>query len=510
MKLKLALFFATIFLLVWASCEQPINPISEGVLTFDKDTVKFDSIFTTLQTPSERLIVLNEENNAIAVDRVWLDNGDDSEFMMIVDGIQANDVRDLVIAQEDSMHIFVNLRSKERDGFAQEYINFQVGDDVQRVLVQAWIVDAYFLKARLQQQDDFLNLDPGSFFFQRDTVLTPDKPIIMDGPIFIPEGVTVRVEPGTEIFFTPYRFGVKDSNGLPTFGFYSWLIVSGSLIADGTAEQPITFTSSRLQDTLFKENPAQWRGIRFLPSSTDNLLRHTRIKNALIGVEVDSISLNLNPKVTIQNTHIRNMGVHGLVGIGVAPDGAIASGPPSVLMENSIISSCKLHTVYILGGGKYDFFNSTFANFSIRGFSRRTPQLRISNWFTFDGISAFQVESFTRFVNCIVWGSEEDEVVLDTLQDVPYDLLEFDHSMVRVSADFEPFLDPHLINSFKNADPLFADFFTRNYRILEGSPAIDAGINFPMGSTNYEDDFRGKFDSLRLGTFDIGAYEFIP
>ncbi|MDW3647718.1 MAG: choice-of-anchor Q domain-containing protein [Bacteroidia bacterium] len=509
MKLKLTLFFATISLLVWASCEQAINPIPEGVLTFDQDTVKFDSIFTTLLTPSERLIVSNREDNDIAVDRVWLENGDESEFMMIVDGIQANDVSDLAIAQDDSMHIFVNLKSKERDGYAEEYINFQVGDDIQRVLVQAWIVDAYFLTARLQQEDDFLNLDPGSFFFRQDTILTPDKPIIMDGPIFIPEGVTVRVEPGTEIFYTPYRFGVKDSNGLPTFGFYSWLIVGGTLIADGTAEQPITFTSSRLQDTLFKENPAQWRGIRFLPSSTDNLLRHTRIKNALIGVEVDSISLNLFPKVTIQNTHIRNMGVHGVVGVGVAPNGAIANGPPSILMENSIVSSCKLHTVYILGGGKYNFYNSTFANYSIRRFSRRTPQVRISNWFSFDGVSAVQIESFTQFTNCIVWGSEEDEVVLDTLQGAPYDLLNFDHSIVRVGEEFQPFMDPHLTNSL-NLDPLFADFFTRNYRLQEGSPAIDAGINFPIGSTGYDDDFRGKMDSLRTGSFDIGAYEFIP
>lgn len=510
MKLNLVLILSSLCLLLWASCEQPLNPISEGALTFDQDTVKFDTIFTTRLTPSERLIVSNPENDAIAISRVWLENGDDSEFKMIVDGIQGNDVSDLVIAKDDSMHVFVNLKSKEQDAYAEEYINFQVGDNVQQVLVQAWIVDAYFLTARLQQQDDFLNLDPGSFFFSRDTVLTPDKPIIMDGPIFIPEGVTVEVEPGTEIFFTPYQFGVKDSNGLSTFGFYSWLIVSGTLRAAGTPEEPILFTSSRLQDTLFNENPAQWRGIRFLPSSKDNVLRHTTIKNALIGVEVDSVSVNLAPKVTIQNTHIRNMGVHGIVGVGVAPEGAIENSAPSILMENSIVSSCKLHTVYILGGGKYNFFNSTFANFNIRRFSRRTPQVRISNWFSFDGVSAVQIESFTQFTNCIIWGDEDDEIVLDTLQGAPYDLLSFDHSIVVVSEDFEPFLDPHLFDSFKNSDPLFSDFFTRDYRILEGSPAIDAGINFPIGSTGYEDDFRGNINNLRTGTFDIGAFEYFP
>ena len=54
------------------------------------------------------------------------------------------------------------------------------------------------------------------------------------------------------------------------------------------------------------------------------------------------------------------------------------------------------------------------------------------------------------------------------------------------------------------------DFFMRDYRLREGSPAIDAGLDFPQGSSGYEDDFRGRMDSLRTSPFDIGAYEYFP
>ena len=510
MKLKLILFPILLGLVVWVSCEKPINPVERGPLTFNQDTVKFDSIFTTLLTPSERLIVINENSRAVKITNIKLEKGEESEFSMIVDGIQADDVDDIVIPTGDSIHIFVNLRSEIKDDYAQDYIIFQVGDEVQRVLIQGFIVDAYFLRARLQQEDDFLNLDPGSFYFRQDTTLTPDKPIIFDGPIYIPENVTVTVLPGTDIFFTPYRFGVKDSSGRPTFGFYSWLIVDGTLQAEGLPGFPIRFLSSRLQDSLYVENPAQWRGLQFRGTSKDNILKHCIIKNALIGVEVDFMPVNDNPKVSIQYSQIRNMGVHGIVGVGLDSLGQTLAKPPTILMENSIVNTSKLHNVFLLGGGKYNFFNCTFANFNLRRFARRTPMARISNWYTFDGVTANIYPSYTQFTNCILWGSEEDEVVLDTLEGAPYDNLIFDHCLVRVSEEYEPNLDPHLLNSFKNQDPLFNDYFVRDYRPKEGSPVINTGIDFPFGSTGYEDDYRGLMDSLRYDGFDIGAYEYYP
>ncbi|MDX2249626.1 MAG: hypothetical protein SF052_22775 [Bacteroidia bacterium] len=491
--------------LVAGSCERPVNPVEEGTLSFSADTVLFDSIFTTLLTPSERLIVSNYTGRAVNVSRIWLEKGADSEFSMIVDGIENNDVADIVIANKDSIHLFINLKSQLKDDFSEEYLNFQVGDEIQQVLIRAFVIDAYFLRARIRQEENFLNID--GFFFSKDTTLTPDKPIIMDGPIYIPEGVTVTVLPGTEIFFTPYQFGITDSFGSPTFGLYSMLFVDGTLKAEGLPGMPIEFKGSRL-DSLYQENPAQWRGIRFFKNSKDNILRHCRIKNALIGIEVDSISVNTNPKVTIQYTEIKNMGAHGIVGVGVDPSGSIASSVPAIFMENSIVNTCKLRTLALIGGGKYSFYNCTFANYSIIRFSRRTPQMLLTNWFTFDGVTANIYPAYYQFTNCVIWGSEEDEIVLDTLLGNPFSSLRFDYSLVRVSEDYEVAIVPHLFNSTKNLDPQFNDFLYRDYRPKEGSPLINTGLDTPPGSSGYADDYRGRSDSLRYAGFDIGAWEY--
>ncbi|MCB0837598.1 MAG: hypothetical protein KDD99_13095, partial [Bacteroidetes bacterium] len=484
---------AITFLTIW-SCERPVNPIEEGTLTFSADTVMFDSIFTTFLTPSERLIVTNNTGRAVKVTRIFLELGEESEFSMIVDGIESDDVSDIVIANADSMHMFINLKSQLKDDYAEEYIVFQVGDEIQRVLIRAFVIDAFFLRARIQQEGNFLDIQ--GYYFEKDTTLTPEKPIIMDGPIYIPQGVTVTILPGTELFFTPYKFGIKDSFGQPVFGLYSMLFVDGTLHAEGLPGMPIVFKGSRL-DSLYQENPAQWRGIRFFKNSQDNVLRHCRIKNALIGVEVDSISLNNNPKVLIQHTEIKNMGAHGLVGIGIDPSGSIPSSAPAIFMENSIINTCKDRTLALIGGGKYEFYNCTFANYSISRFSRRTPQMLLNNWFSFDGVTANIYPSYYQFTNCIVWGSEEDEVVIDTLDGAPFDSYVMDNCLVRLSEDNEPLISPHLRNSLVNMDPLFNDFFMRDYRPKEGSPVIDMGIDFPPGSSGYEDDYRGRMDSLR-------------
>jgi len=77
---------------------------------------------------------------------------------------------------------------------------------------------------------------------------TNDKIYVINKETGIPTGETLTIQPGTEIRFD---------------GEYSF-VVAGELIADGTEEQPIIFTS-------YKENPGagDWGSIRFLDSSID-------------------------------------------------------------------------------------------------------------------------------------------------------------------------------------------------------------------------------------------------
>ncbi|MEL7340191.1 MAG: hypothetical protein AAGM67_06870, partial [Bacteroidota bacterium] len=241
---QLALLGLTLGILLgmW-SCERPTNPVEEGTLSFDVDTVQFDSIFTTFLAPSERLIVRNTQNQAIKISRIWLEDSPDTQFEMIIDGLQTTDTSDIVIAANDSMHIFVNHTSTLQDNFIEEFINFEIGDERQQMLIYGKVIDAYFYRARLRQSGDSLGIE--GVFFDEDITLPTDKPIVMDGPIFVTEGTTLTIEPGTRIFFTPYKFGFQDDEGVPFFALFSTLIVNGTLVAEGEPFDPIVLQGSR-------------------------------------------------------------------------------------------------------------------------------------------------------------------------------------------------------------------------------------------------------------------------
>lgn len=478
------------------SCEDELVTVNEGSLNFSSDTVKFDSIFVNFLSPSERLTVTNNSGKNIEINRIWLEAGESTEFSTIIDGRLTNDINDLVLRDGDSLLIFVNLNSELRDEFTEEFLAFQIGTNTQRVLLRAKILDAYLFRSRAQANGPL-----SSFAFTRDTTLTPEKPIVMDGPIVVAENVTLTILPGTQIFFTPYKFRANQNAAPPdTFVFFSQLFVNGTLKAEGTPDKPIVFQGSRLEED-FEEQPAQWRGIQFSQFSKDNVLKHVLIKNGQFGIRTDSTSLNSNPKLTIQHSEIRNMGAFGVWGVGFSVD---VSGPPAILMENCIVNTCKENTLFVWGGGNYQFDNCTFANYNLFRFSRRTPQFLLTDYGLFD--VALIGPGKVLFTNCAVYGSEEDEVIIDLLSPETYDL-QFNNCLLRYSPENEVDVTPYLSESILNQDPLFTDISLKNYRPQEGSPLINVGRDL---SDRFILDFRGVPDSAHVIPFDIGALEFIP
>jgi hypothetical protein len=79
-----------------------------------------------------------------------------------------------------------------------------------------------------------------------DTTLDASEPWILDGLVFVGEGATLTIEPGTTIYGNPSTRGT--------------LVVSqgGRIVADGTAAQPIVFTSPRARGA---RRAGDWGGI---------------------------------------------------------------------------------------------------------------------------------------------------------------------------------------------------------------------------------------------------------
>ena len=125
------------------------------------------------------------------------------------------------------------------------------------------------------------------------------SPYLLEGDVYVPDGQTLVIEPGVVVFAQ------------------SWfaLEVNGTLIAQGTEEQPITFTAT-------PPGPGEpgWKGVRFVNADGENVLAHCLIENGQVrgvepykrggGVACDSSTL------TIDHCTIRSNRA-GLAGAGI-------------------------------------------------------------------------------------------------------------------------------------------------------------------------------------------------
>jgi len=94
-----------------------------------------------------------------------------------------------------------------------------------------------------------------SGIIEEDTTWTlANSPYIVTGNILVKENVTLTIEPGVVVKF--------EKHPDPWKGYYIW--VDGTLVAKGTPDQMITFTSNSQTPS-----PGDWGAIHFSPISTD-------------------------------------------------------------------------------------------------------------------------------------------------------------------------------------------------------------------------------------------------
>ncbi|MFN0202681.1 MAG: choice-of-anchor Q domain-containing protein [Bacteroidia bacterium] len=505
MKLYTFLFFllACFFLSINSSCDKPVITVEKGPLSFSEDTLKFDTVFTTLRAPTERLMIRNKTNNNIKIKRIWLESGAATEFNLIVDGIVKDDVGEIILPAKDSIHIFVTLKSQQKDQLVIEKLKFQTGDDIQTVYLQAKVLDAYFFQVIYRNDSVFY---PYVCHNVLDTTFTNNKPIVIDGPLFVPKGRKLRIEAGTKLFFTSRKDYYKnEATGAEGFAFISMLIVDGTLEIVGNPAQKVTMEGSRLHtDTLpylnYSENSGQWRGVYFSQSSDKNSIEHLVLKNAEFGLLVDSMSpAATSPKLTVKYSKIRNMSAYGLGYLG--RNGAVAS-VPAVVMENSLINDCSLYPVVLDNGGWCEFYNCTFSN----AITAKEPTFWVNNYDS-DGFGNLLAGPFftkTKLVNCAIWGNDEHECSIDIL--AQGNEINLENCLVKIDTEnHNDYIAKYFTNVLINENPQFNNTSKKDYRPKENSPLRDKGTSNPLP---YTFDIRGRADSARTVPYDIGAYEY--
>src|SRR6185436_15600938 len=200
--------------------------------------------------------------------------------------------------------------------------------------------------------------------------------------------------------------------------------------------------------------PGNWEGIHLLRSSHDNEINYAVIKEAQVGIRVDSLKETAAPKLILRNTVIKYTLSSGILGITA-----------DIYGENCLVFNCGDWDVQLEYGGSYNFQNCTFADFSNVVINHQSPVVRISNYFYYKdelGDHYLPADLNAAFTNCIVYGSLENELDRDQRIESEFNYT-FDHCYMKL-ADTVNITNSHFISVIKAQvnDQVFVDPFNKD------------------------------------------------
>jgi hypothetical protein len=449
-------------MLLFSACrkEEIITTDSSAKLQFSADTILFDTVFTSKGSTSRRLKVYNRNKNAIRISKIAVAGADRSSYQININGQPVSSATNLEISGRDSLNIFIrvliNPGTAALPFIVSDSLTFQTNGNRQIVQLRAYGQNAHFLNEEL---------------INGNVTWDNKLPYVIYNSALVTAGSRLTIEKGSRIYFH------KDSK----------LFVAGSLQALGEPLDTICFGGDR-REQVYSDEPGQWGGIHFLSSSRDNVLGYARIRNAVAGVRVDSLSNNADPKLIIHNSVIKNMQVAGLLMYNADVSGF-----------NNLVYNCGQFLLYSALGGRYDFKQNTFAalNFIL---ARQTPAVYFADFYQADKV--LQTAALdTRLVNNIIWGSNVNELLVERKGNSTFTVSIQSNLMKINTGDFGS-------TNLLNQDPLFADARKENYRLMVASPALKKGAE--LGADKYYGRYL-QFDLLkntRIFPSALGCYEF--
>ena len=108
MKKNLYFVFTTAILIFWSSCRKDFEYApSNGHLSFSKDTVYLDTVFSNIGSSTYTLKVYNDTRDDIIIPTITLKNGVESFYRLNVDGVAGKEFENIPLYAEDSLFILV-------------------------------------------------------------------------------------------------------------------------------------------------------------------------------------------------------------------------------------------------------------------------------------------------------------------------------------------------------------------------------------------------------------------
>jgi len=447
------------------SCKKESFISSPGALLYlSSDTLKFDTVFTTVGSVTKSFKIFNPNNQKLRISKVKLMGGSASTYKMNVDGQATIEASNLEVDANDSIYVFVsvtiNPNAANLPFIVSDSIQISYNGNNRFVQLQAFGQNANFLRNRV---------------ITGNVAWNNTLPYVILGSLRIDTTASLTINPGCRIY------AHADAP----------LIVDGTLIANGTKTDSIVFRGDRL-DPDYKNLPASWPGIYFRGTSKNNLMRFAEVRNAYQAIVVEKPSVNANPKLILHQCIIDNAYDAGLLCLNT-----------SVQADNCLVSNCGSNIV-LSYGGNYTLTHVTDAAYSTGYFFHKGPALVLNNYAFVNGATVYaDLNAVIR--NCIIWGDEgfvENEVSVNKQGATAFNVL-FEKNLYRSAID-PP--NSTLSGNIRNQNPgfdsldAFRHYFDFHVNKNPLSPVINAGTATPFPK---DLDDRNR----NVGGPDLGCYE---
>lgn len=448
-------------LLVLSNCRKENFLTDSGAkVEFSKDTVVFDTVFVTIGSTYQRFTINNPQNQSIILSNVRLANGTRSAFRINVDGLAGPSVNDIEIPAKDSVYVFVEVTvdpSNQNNPFViEDDVVVTINGNEQQVHLVAWGQDAYFHFNE--------NVCGQTWLSDKPHVLYGISAVGFPG---VDSNCTLIINPGTQIYAHADAF---------------LFVYKSSLFINGDVNNRVVFQGDR-REASYNNVPGQWYGIRFLIPQTSEI-NYATIKNGIVGIQVDTASGS--DFLEIKGTQSLNHTFASLFAQGA-----------HIRAENSQFGKAGNNSVALRLGGDYFFNHCTIDNEWTES-TRNSPALILNNYFESGG-TTFVRQLNTSINNSIIYGSNDNEITLDTFPVANAASYLFNRCLYKTD---QP-TNSNFVGGFKNTNPLFKNSSSR--KLQSNSPAIDAADSSP--TLFLMEDILGE---PRSNPADIGCFEFVP
>lgn len=482
---------AALVFISWGCDPEETFVTGEAVnISFSLDTLRFDTVFTELGSATRSVKIYNEGDEPVMLDRVYVQGATGVSFQINVDGVNDEVVEDVIIWDNDSIYVFVEVTIDPDQPVSaspfvvEDFLVVETGDKASTLLLEAWGQNANYFPSRFNQGVAVpLSCDNGT--------VTWDSPLpyVLYGRIAIDECL-LQVAAGTHIYV---HGGIAQNEIEGAFNdglFYTF--GNGRLHLAGTADNPIVVQGDRLEEA-FQDEPGQWLGIAFGPGSTGNLIEHTEIKNAIFGLYVDSTA-----EVTLRNSIIHT-----------TSSSAIVAFRATVNASNCLFYDNATNALQFIQGGDYNFDYCTVANYGVDA-----SAAALSNFQCYDDFcEAFSIYRLrANFRNCIFFGSRRDEIILSDASErtdpslfqlnMQNCVVKVDELLTNNNGRYANFFDTYCIDCVNGDrdDALFLAQSEDDYHL--DTLSIARGLAIPI--TGLTEDLEG---TPRDADPDAGCYE---